>query len=210
MFPICVIYRLRMLAVVVLVPLVGTVLPSSGLPAVPIASASGFTPPQSLVLHAHDLPSAFGGDFRENGASISNAEVAAVEHVTTGTIDRHERLGGYSTSLTKQKSKGGIFITDSVGAYGSASGAHWQYEKFLSVFPVPPRSTTISMRGIGNEARAYLQSSVYGKLTVASVGVYFRRGHYDARIDITAFARLRPADVQALTRVLDGRLSKAR
>jgi hypothetical protein len=65
------------------------------------------------------------------------------------------------------------------------------------------------MSGIASEARAYLHSLVYGPRHETSVGVYFRQGAYNARIDITDPASLRAADVQALARVLNARLRKA-
>src|SRR5438105_3730030 len=101
--------RTRMFAVVVLVPLIGAMLPSTVLVAAPLPTTSRSTSPQSLVLHARDLPAVFGSGFSESGSPITNSEVAVIEHVTTGTIDRHGRLGGYSTTLAKQKGKGGIY-----------------------------------------------------------------------------------------------------
>ena len=199
----------RPLIVLILVPTLAVTSRLSPVLAAPIPSVVRFTAPQSLVLHAHDLPSVFGSGFRESGAPVSNAEVAAIEHVSTATIDKHGRLAGYLTTLTKVKNNAALLILDSVGAYRSSADAHWEYDKFLSVTPVPTHSVMISMSGVASEARAYLHSLVHGSVHENSASVYFRQGAYNGRIDITDQASLRTADVQALARVLNARLRKA-
>jgi hypothetical protein len=169
-----------------------------------------YTSPQSIVLRARDLPRSFGGGFIETGSIITNAEVAAVEFVSTATITQHGRITGYQTVLSRQNKSHLMSISDSVGAYRSVAGAHWQYRKFISLFKVPPGATLLSMSGIGDEARAYIGASPAGPFSVSSASVYFRRGKYNARIDIFKLGTLHSSDVLLVARILDTRMKLAR
>jgi hypothetical protein len=84
----------RPLVVLILVPTLALPARLSPVLAAPIASVARLMAPQSLVLHPRDLPAVFGSGFRASGASISNAEVGAIEHVSTAAIDQHGRLAG--------------------------------------------------------------------------------------------------------------------
>jgi hypothetical protein len=198
--------------VLVLVLLAGAITSIASAPvasAAPSSITARHASPQSLVLQIHDLPSSVGKGFKQTGTVIPNSQVAAVESVSLATITQHGRITGYETVLVRRSLKSMLSIADSIGLYRSVAGAHWQYKKFLSVFKSPPSAHTISMAGIGDEARAYVAGSLGSASNVSVAQVYFRRGIYNARIDFISLGTLHVADIQRLARILDGRMQHA-
>ena len=169
-----------------------------------VGRANFHTSPQSVTLTGSDVHSATGGTFRISGGIVTNAAVAAVENVSLPTMNRY-RITGYQTSFARTASSGVILIIDSVGLYKSTLAAEWEYKLFTTENKPPAGSAAISMRGIGEQARGYAFS--IGGISEASV--YFRRGIYTARLDLTGRNVSMSAIATHLSRVLDGRMKAA-
>lgn len=186
-------------------------------PAIPIGStlaasvpeAGHYTSPKTIVLTVHDLPAGFGTGFTQSGTTVTNAQVAAVEGVSLATMNRY-RITGYQTSFLRRAKKGTVSVADSVGVYKSVSAAHWQYGRFTAVYKVPPGSQSVSMAGIGDEARGYTVSAGRPGFPLSAAGMYFRRGRYTARVDTLSLGPERVADLIRVAQVLDQRMRKAR
>jgi hypothetical protein len=165
--------------------------------AAPTHRPSGHAAPSTITLTSSDVHSATGDNFTAGHAVVTNAQVAVIEKVSLATMNRY-RLTGYYTFFARGATSGVKGIADSVGLYKSPSAAKWEYKLFTGENKPPKGSKTISLSGIGDEARGY---------TTGAVGeVYMQRGVYTARIDISGLGvSLSPIFVR-LSRVLDGRM----
>jgi hypothetical protein len=171
--------------------------------------ADHYTSPKTLVLTVHDLPAGFGTGFTQNGTTVTNAQVATVESVSLSTMNRY-RITGYQTSFSRRAKKGTVSVADSVGVYKSASAAHWQYGKFTALFKAPTGSQSVSMAGIGDEARGYTLSARSPGIALSAASLYIRRGRYTARVDTFSLGPERVPDLIRVAQVLDQRMRKAR
>jgi hypothetical protein len=91
-------------------------------------------------------------------------------------------------------------ILDSVGPYKPPAAAEWEYKLFTGENKLPYGGKTISMSGIGDEARGYATAGSSG------ASIYLQRGVYTARIDISGSAvSLSPIAVGP-SKTLDGRM----
>ena len=166
--------------------------------------ADRHTSPKSLVLRLRDV-SPLGKGFQESDAVVSNELTAAVERVSVATMNRY-RIIGYQSLFGRRVYAGIVSITDSVGLYRSSSAAHWGYLTFTSLNRPLTGSHSLSMRGIGDEAQGFARSTAY----YSSASIYFRRGMYNARLDLLGIGPMRDADALQLARVLDARMRAAR
>jgi len=171
--------------------------------------ADRYTSPKSIVLTVHDLPAGFGTGFTQSATTVTNAQVASVEGVSLATMNRY-RITGYQTSFLRKVRKGMVSVADSIGVYKSASAAHWQYGKFTAIYKVPSGSQSVSMAGIGDEARGYMLSARSPGFPLSAANMYIRRGRYTARVDSFSFGPQRVADLIRVAQLLDQRMRKAR
>jgi hypothetical protein len=170
------------------------------------AASSPASPHMSLrplVLTAKDLPNSKA--WHQTAGVQPNQAVALAERVTLATINRY-RITGYGTSLFRRsRGRGLVSIGDSVGLYKNVAAATWQYAKFTSINKQPAGTKRLTMTGIGDQARGYSASTSH--FGIASV--YFRRGIFTARLDVTSLGPMDIGAVLHLTRVLDQRLKHA-
>jgi hypothetical protein len=159
---------------------------------------SRHTAPSALTLTSSDVHQVTGETFSHlGGALVTNAQVAAIEKVSLATMNRY-RLTGYLTSFVSGAASGILLIQDSVGLYKSDAAAQWQYNLFTNENKPPKGSGTISMSGVGNQARGYT--------TAGGASVYLRRGIFTARLDIAALGVAVGPIALRLSKILDGRM----
>jgi hypothetical protein len=201
------IYRILVTSALITGFLVGLMAVKTGAvaQAAPSGIASRHTSPQSITLTASDVHSVTGEAFRGGGAIVTNAAVAAVEHVSLATMNRY-RVTGYQTSFAHATSSGFVIIADSVGLYKSVAGTKWEYKLFTGQNKPPSGSKPITTSGIGDQSRGY----VTGTKSAGSASVYLRRGIYTARLEMSGQSSALSAVAQHLCRILDGRMKAAR
>jgi hypothetical protein len=158
---------------------------------------SRHTAPSALTLTSSDVHQVTGETFSHGGAVVTNAQVAVIEKVSLATMNRY-RLTGYLTSFVSGAASGILLIQDSVGLYKSDAAAQWQYNLFTNENKPPKGSGTISMSGVGNQARGYT--------TAGGASVYLRRGIFTARLDIAALGVAVGTIALRLSKILDGRM----
>jgi hypothetical protein len=158
-------------------------------------------------LQVADIPRSLGTGYKKAGSTVTNPFVATADGVSTSSMNRY-RITGYETTFARKPqlgASGTYVILDSVGLYKSPSGASWEYGKYAQKFRPPAGSHTVSMSGIGDQARGW--SATTGPLS--RVSLYFRRGSYNALVDLTALGTSPTSAALGLARVLDGRMHKA-
>jgi hypothetical protein len=158
---------------------------------------SRHTAPSALTLTSSDVHNVTGETFQQRGAVVTNAQVAVIEKVSLATMNRY-RLTGYLTSFVSGAASGILLIQDSVGLYKSDAAAQWQYNLFTNENKPPKGSGTISMSGVGNQARGYT--------TAGGASVYLRRGIFTARLDIAALGVAVGPIALRLSKILDARM----
>jgi hypothetical protein len=160
---------------------------------------------RSLVLHRNDLPASFGTSIVESGLPIDNQNAAVYLHTSVATLSQHGRTTGYQSSLGSRDPAHYFALLDTVDRYRSAAGAHWQWQRDKSLHPAPPSAHRLDTSGVGDEAWGFSAFGARG----GTAGVYFRRGHYWARVYILTFSSLSAGDILRLARTIDGRLKHA-
>jgi hypothetical protein len=178
----------------------------------PAITASAATSPQAIALTMSDVRAAFGSGFTESSAAVPNTSVALLEHISIATVTQHGRIGGYETSFQRAQTRSwnAVSLTNSIGAYRSSAGAHWQYAALAHLYRPPLHSRPIPLRGIGDESYGYLTSQPIAGTHFLSASLFLRRGAYNARLDVVALRSLPLSAVRHLARVLDARMQRAR
>jgi hypothetical protein len=160
----------------------------------------------SLVLHRKDLRSSFGTSVAEQGLTIDNPNDAVYLHTTAAAVSQHGRVAGYQTILGSRDPSHAFSLLDTVDRYRSIAGAHWELVRDKSLHSAPTSAQHLNTSGIGDEAWGY---AAFGPTGAGTAGVYFRRGHYWARVYILAFSSVSAGDILWLARTMDGRIRHA-
>lgn len=162
----------------------------------------------SLVLHLKDMPASLKAT-KEKGLNVTAANEATTDQTTASQINGHGFVGSYQTVIGNTNKSHALAFESQVINYKAASGAHWQYKKFVKLSSLPGSPSTLNTAGIGDEASGILATGSNPLFTLSATGLYFRRGHYVARIYGTYVGKLHAGDLLRLARIMDGRIKSA-
>jgi hypothetical protein len=144
-----------------------------------LAKGRAYAPPKQLVLSQKDVPPGF----RATGAgALSNSQADRADKLPAGTFARHGRITSYETSFRHPRDRAAS-IVDSIIAFHSAAGAHWEFKRSVGKGSETLYGQTfrkMHVQGFGNEAAGFLYQQLLGSTLITCGVAIFRRGSYVA------------------------------
>jgi hypothetical protein len=203
--------------------LVPAFLPSAVSAAAPRASG-----PQTFVLSLSDVQHYFGKGFTQSmhtAMTKKQVDIAASSSKLPGvSFTAHGFVSGYvvgfnkKTGLTSFKNgkltvnPGVIGVTSAVMGFKSDAGPKWEFA-YTHAHPLNLKGVHLkyqSLSGVGDQALLVSTSTKVGSIgTINAISVEWRHGSYSATLSLDGYGAIKTADVVAVAKTMDSRISHA-
>jgi hypothetical protein len=184
--------------------IVGAVLPFASL-----SGAKAASPLSSFVLKKSDVPAALPQTANKADTIQTAAKNAKV---SVATIRSKGWLGAYESNFEKTTKTTDSFIYSTVDQFKDANGVAWDLNNGLKIVEhAIPKTSTFSIRGIGQSALGVKASGKSQGYSYTVLFVAVRRGPYLAGIEMGAVGKLpAPSLAQAehYASIVDARIKK--